>query len=210
MAAKSPAAAGSALDRLNLPAKLGIGGLLLTLVGVVYFVVFYSDIDAQIASAKQSEVTLQTELATAKSSREAYQKDLEEKTRREQLAREQKKILPDDSETPAFLSSIQSVATIAGVNLTSWSPLEESVGEFYAKVPMKLTFAGKFHQVAKFFHGVGQLDRIINIENIQAKVIPPKTTGNTDDVEINVDCLATAFRAVRPNEAGGKRRGTGR
>ncbi len=208
MAAKSPAAGGSSLDRLNLPAKIGIGTLLLALVGVVYFVVFYSDIDSQIASAKQQESALQNELAQAKTSRDAYQKDLEEKTRREQLAREQKKILPDDSETPAFLSSIQAVATIAGVNLTSWSPLDESVGEFYAKVPMKLTLAGKFHQVAKFFHGVGQLDRIINIENIQAKVAAV-AAKNADEVDIVVDCLATAFRAVRASDAT-KRRGTGR
>jgi type IV pilus assembly protein PilO len=208
MAAKAPSAAGSALDRLNLPAKIGIGGLLLVLVGVVYGVVFYSDIDSQIAAAKQSESNLQNELTQAKTSKDAYQKDLEEKTRREQLAREQKKILPDDSETPAFLSSIQAVATIAGVNLTSWSPMDETIGEFYAKVPMKLTLAGKFHQVAKFFHGVGQLDRIINIENIQIKVQPGTQTAN-DEVEIAVDCLATAFRAVRAGDAG-KRRGTGR
>jgi type IV pilus assembly protein PilO len=208
MAAKSPAAGGSALDRLNLPAKIGIGGLLLALVGVVYFVVFYSDIDGQIASAKQQEGALQGELTQAKTSRDAYQKDLEEKTRREQLAREQKKILPDDSETPAFLSSLQAVATIAGVSLTSWSPIDESVGEFYAKVPMKLSLTGKFHQVAKFFHGVGQLDRIINIENISAKVVPP-VTKSAEEVDIAVDCLATAFRAVRASDAS-KRRGTGR
>ena len=100
------------------------------------------------------------------------------------------------------------MATIAGVNLTSWSPLDESVGEFYAKVPMKLTLAGKFHQVAKFFHGVGQLDRIINIENIQAKVAAV-AAKNADEVDIVVDCLATAFRAVRASDAT-KRRGTGR
>ena len=209
MAAKSPAAGGSALDRINLPAKLGIGALLLGLVGVVYFVVFYSDIDGQIASAKQQESVLQNELTQAKTSRDAYQKDLEEKTRREQLAREQKKILPDDSETPAFLSSLQAVATIAGVNLTSWSPIDESVGEFYAKVPMKLSLSGKFHQVAKFFHGVGQLDRIINIENISAKVSPKSDPKSSDEVEVGVDCLATAFRAVKASDAT-KRRGTGK
>ena len=40
------------------------------------------------------------------------------------------------------------------------------VQKFFARVPMKLTLPGKFHQIAKFFYGVGQLDRIINIENI--------------------------------------------
>jgi len=85
------------------------------------------------------------------------------------------------------------------VNLTSYSPVEEEAQDFFAKVPMKLALSGKFHQVLKFFNGVGQLDRIINIEDIQIKT--PKTTG--DEIEVQVECLATAFRAKRPDEAKG-------
>src|SRR6185436_13001928 len=87
-------------------------------------------------------------------------------------------------------------------NLTSWSPTEEVTEEFYAKVPMKLTLIGKFHQVTKFFHGVGQLDRIINVEDI--KIRSPKTTG--DEVQVEVECLTTAFRSIRPGESTTKRR----
>lgn len=201
---------GNALDRLSPPAKAGVGLLFCAMVAALYFVVFYGDIATEISSEQQRETSLQGELQQAKASKEAYQKDLDEKTRREQLAREQRKVLPDESETPAFLSAVQSIATIAGVNLTSWSPLEESVQEFYAKVPMKLTLSGKFHQVAKFFHGVGQLNRIINIEDIQIKAAHGKGEKDKDDVEveIEVECLATAFRAVKTGE-GSKRRGAG-
>src|SRR5262249_51490306 len=139
------------------------------LVGVLYFVVFYGDIDNEITNETNQNASLEQQLRDAKASKEAYQKDLDEKTRREQLAREQKKILPDESETPAFLQQLQSTATSAGVNLTSWTPEEEVPLEFYAKVPMKVTLKGKFHQIAKFFHGVGQQDRITNVENIQIK-----------------------------------------
>lgn len=204
----TPAQTGSALDRLPPLAKFGVGALFAALVGILYFVGFYADVDSQIQSAIQRQAALQAELTKAQASKAAYQKDLDEKTRREQLSREQKKILPDESETPAFLSAIQGVATISGVNLTSWSPTEEIPQEFFAKVPMKLTLGGKFHQVAKFFHGVGQLDRIINVEEIQIK--QPKVEGS--DVEVQVECLATAFRAVRTGETAssvGKRRNSG-
>src|SRR5262249_33438859 len=130
-------------------------------------------------------------------------KDADEKTRREQHAREQKKILPDDAETPTFLSTIQDVATISGINLTSWSPTEEVPMELYAKVPMKLTLSGKFHQVAKFFDGVSQVHRIINVEDIHIRKAKPTNE------EVDVECLATAFRATRAGEAA-RRRGTGR
>jgi type IV pilus assembly protein PilO len=187
--------------------KFGLAFLFVLLIGSGYLIGFYEELAEQITAAQDREGALRGELQRAQASKEAYQRDLEEKTRREQLGREQKKILPDDPETPAFLSALQGSAIIAGVNLTSWSPTEEVPREFYAKVPMKLTLTGKFHQVVKFFHSVGQLDRIINIENIQFKAVTDKTA----DIEVSVECLATAFRAVRLEEAGAsKRRGAGR
>ena len=206
MAAKpTPAAAGSSLDRLPPIGKVGVGLLFMVLVGLLYFVFLYSDLDNDITAAQKREESLVQELAQAQKSKEEYQKDFDEKTRREQLARDQKKILPDDPEMPAFLSALQGVATVSGVNLTSWSPTEQVTEQFYAKVPMKVTLKGKFHQVVKFFHGVGQLDRIINIENIHIK--EPKATG--DEVDVEVECLATAFRSVQPGETPSKRRAPG-
>jgi type IV pilus assembly protein PilO len=190
------AAAGLSLDPRPPVAKVGVALFFVAMLGVLYFVVFYGDVDGQISGAVQHEAQLKDELAQAEKSKVEYQKDLEEKTRREQTAREQKRILPDDPEMPAFLSALQSVATVSGVNLTAWSPAEETVEEFYAKVPMKLTLTGKFHQIAKFFHGVGQLDRIINVENISLK--NPKANG--DEVDVEVECLATAFRSTKATD----------
>lgn len=202
MAAKTPAAApgGSALERLPPIAKVGVGFLFAVLIGVLYFVVFYSDVDNDMTNAKNREKALRQQLSAAEKSREEYQKDADEKTRREQQAREQKKILPDDPEMPAFLATIQDVATVSGVNLTSWSPTEEIPEEFYAKVPMKLTLTGKFHQVVKFFHGVGQQDRIINVEDIRIKKEKPEAD------EVQVECRATAFRSTRTGESPRKRK----
>jgi type IV pilus assembly protein PilO len=207
MAAKTASSAGgSSLDRLHPAGKVGLGLLFVVLIGALYFVAFYDELSTQLEGARSREEQLQGELARAEASKVAYQKDLDEKVRREQLAREQKKVLPDESETPAFLSALQGAAILSGVNLTSWSPTEEAPQEFYAKVPMKLTLNGRFHQVAKFFHAVGQLDRIINVENIQIKTAREKMV----DIEVDVDCLATAFRAVRLGDANAaKRRGAG-
>lgn len=201
MAAKPTAAApgGSSLDRLPPIAKVGVGALFAFLIGVLYFVVFYSDVDTDLTNAKRTERSLRGALEAAEKSREEYQKDADEKTRREQQAREQKKILPDDPEMPAFLATIQDVATVSGVNLNAWSPTEQIPEEFYAKVPMKLTLRGKFHQVVKFFHGVGQQDRIINVEDIRIKKEKPEAE------EVDVECRATAFRSTRAGELKKKR-----
>jgi type IV pilus assembly protein PilO len=215
MAPKAPAASGSTLDRLPLAGKIGVGLLFMTLVGALFFVFVYEDLSNELQQAKRREVLLQGDLKTAEAAKEAYQRDRDEKIRSEARAEQTKKVLPDDPETPAFLASLQQMATVAGINLTSWAPVDEVPQEFFAKVPMKLTISGRFHQIAKFFHGIGQLDRIINMEDIQMKISPVKATGTVRDQipepEVNVECLATAFRATRLDDAGkSKRRGTGK
>jgi type IV pilus assembly protein PilO len=196
---------GSSLDMLSLPGKLAVGLVIVLLAGVAYFILFYSDIDTEISNAYQTREAEKRELVNAQEAKKAYNRDIAEKTRREQLAKKQKKILPDEAESPAFLATLQTVATISGVRLTSWSPQDELPQEFYAKVPMELKLVGKFHQIAKFFHGIGQVDRIINMENITISVVQSAGQGKTgsgedEGIEVSVQCLATAFRALRVDD----------
>jgi type IV pilus assembly protein PilO len=189
-------AAGDSMSRLPNVAKLGVGIGLLGLTGVAYYVVFYGTLASEIQAAQAKEEQLGQELAQARKAEFAYQKDLAELTERQQRQRELNKILPMASEYPAFLSAIQNVANVAGVQLAAWSPSAEVSEQFYARVPMKLTLVGRYHQVAKFFYGVSQLDRIINLENVM--LTKPEVRG--EDVLVTAETLATAFRAVQ--EAG--------
>ena len=196
--AKAP----SALSRLNLAAKIGIGTALVVLAGVVYFVVFYGDLATSISAEHGRERNLHQELDDARKAQRAYQLDLAELTDRQQRQRELSKVLPATTEYPAFLSSIQAVANVAGINLAAWTPQDEAADQFYARVPMRLELDGRFHQVAKFFYNVGQLDRIINIENIS--MTEPHMKG--DEVMLHVSALATAFHSLdeskRPQKKG--------
>jgi type IV pilus assembly protein PilO len=182
----------SALAKLPLIAKVGVGAGAMLLVGIAYFVVFYGDIETSIKAAQGQENQLRTDLGDARKNEFAYQKDLAELTDRQQRQRELNKVLPTDTEYPAFLSAVQSVANVSGIGLTAWSPEPEVAEQFYSRVPMKVSLIGRYHQVAKFFYGVGQLDRIINMENIS--LTDPKIQG--DDVVVKTEALATAFRAL--------------
>ena len=218
MAALKLKGGASALQNLSLVGKLAIGIVFVLLLGAGYFIIFYGDVESQIGAEKQRVTSLETELTQSKDAREAFNRDLAELKRREGLLNKQKTILPDEAETPAFLSALQTVATISGVELTSWTPQDESFAEFYAKIPMQLTVKGKFHQVARFFYAVGQADRIINMENITiqikatgaAKNAKPGDNRNAelgDSATVEVQCLATAFRALTAEE--GSRKGKG-
>jgi type IV pilus assembly protein PilO len=197
-------AAGDSMSRLPTVAKLGVGIGLLGLTGVAYYVVFYGTLASEIQAAKAKEEQLGQELAQARKAEFAYQKDLAELTERQQRQRELNKILPMASEYPAFLSAIQNVANVAGVQLAAWQPNTEVSEQFYARVPMKLTLVGRYHQIAKFFYGVSQLDRIINLENVM--LTKPEVHG--EDVLVTAETLATAFRAIQeagPADTGDKR-----
>jgi type IV pilus assembly protein PilO len=180
------------LNRLPLAAKIGVGALVLALAGVGYYVVFYGELASQIEAAKRKQQQLNEELAAARKAEYAYTKDLAELTDRQQRQRELNKVLPVASEYPAFLSAVQNVANVAGVQLAAWTPSAEVNEQYYARVPMKLEIIGRFHQIAKFFYGVSQLDRVINLENVNLG--KPEVKG--EDVLIRADVLATAFRAV--------------
>jgi type IV pilus assembly protein PilO len=190
----------SSLARLSLPAKFVFALILMGIVAALYFVVFLTDVDGQINQAIAQEQSLKGELQQAEEAKAAYQKDVEERAKKQQSEREQRKVLPDEAETPSFLSSVQGIATISGVTLKTYKPEDEGSEEYYVRVPMSLELEGRFHQIARFFFGVGQLDRVINIENIEMEVMPTQAASDTGEVVLAVKCLATAFRSKKSGE----------
>jgi type IV pilus assembly protein PilO len=183
------------LSRLALPAKLGIGGGVLGLVAAGYYFGFHSTLEDGLASAKTAGTSLNADLSKARAAEQSYQKDLAELADREQRQKELNQILPATTEYPAFLSAVQSAANVSGVSLSAWTPREKVPGKYYARVPMKVELSGKFMQIARFFYNVGQLDRIINMENIA--MTDPRVVDN--EVVLKSEALATAFHVVEEN-----------
>jgi type IV pilus assembly protein PilO len=197
----------SSLARLALPAKVGIGVGALAMVAAGYYFMFHTALEDSLTSAQTAGVSLNSDLSKARAAEQAYQKDLAELADREQRQKELNQILPATTEYPAFLSAVQSAANVSGVSLSAWTPREKVPDKYYAKVPMKVELTGKFMQIARFFYNVGQLDRIINMENIS--MTDPKVVD--DEVVLKAEALATAFHVVDeaadgPAEAGGRKR----
>jgi type IV pilus assembly protein PilO len=183
---------------LSVPAKVGVGVLFALLPAAAYYLVFHTDIEDEITSAKNQQARLRSELEVAKQAEEAYRLDVEELHRRQRNKAELVKVLPEDAEYHAFLSSVQNVANVVGVELVGWTPREEVPEQFYARVPMQLELRGRFHQLAKFFYNMGQSERIINMENISIKS-PVIRDG---EVYLSVSVLATAFHAIADGSSG--------
>jgi type IV pilus assembly protein PilO len=188
MATPSPFANFS-LAKMTLWMKLAAGGAAVAIWFILYYVVIHTDIGTKIDAANRTSKALDGDLSAQRQSQASYFQDRDELVMRQQRQRELNKILPADTEVASFLSSIQQVSNVSGIDLKAWQPQEEINQAFYAKVPMRLDFSGRFHQIAKFVYEVGKLDRIINVENIDLG--DPKADG--DDVVLKGHCLATTF-----------------
>jgi len=104
--------------------------------------------------------------------------------------------LPDKQEIPDLLSSVSDLATASGLEVNLFKTRPESLREFYAEVPVTISVAGTYHNVATFFDEVGHLSRIINIDQINIR--NPQQTD--EGMKVEVDCTATAFRFLDESE----------
>ena len=190
----APPAGASALAKVSLPIKIVIGVGAFVIVAFAYWLVFYSDVSNKIEAEGRRKTNLQSTLAQAEQAKASYLADKDQLGILQEHQRDFNKVLPADKQQAAFLSSIQQAMNTAGVEMISFSPVDEQPQAFYVKDPMRLEVVGKFHQVTKFFFEVSKLDRIINMENIE--LVEPRVNG--DDVMLKGRCLATAFHTLAP------------
>jgi len=191
------------LSKLTTPAKFGVGALMVVLVFALYWVVFYADMSSKLKNAESQKTHLATDLSTQQREQALFMKDKEDLSALQLRQKDLNRALPADTQAPAFLSALQQVANVSGVDLRAWQPMDEQTQSFYAKFPMKLELSGKFHQIAKFAYEAGKVERIINIENLDMS--DPKLDG--DEVKLKAKCLATTFHSVPPKPAGPARPG---
>lgn len=189
--------ASPSIRRLPLAGQIGVGLLLTVLVAVGYYVTLHTDLASKIDAAHRATGDLESKLAQSRQAQASFIADRDELQMRQQRQKDLNKILPADTEAASFLSALQAVSNIAGVELNAWQPMEEKPEAFFAKVPMKLEIRGKFHQIGKFMYEVGKQDRIINLENLE--VGQPTVQG--DEVTLKVKVLATTFHLLKPKAA---------
>jgi type IV pilus assembly protein PilO len=112
--------------------------------------------------------------------------------------------LPNEKEIPNLLTNIAGLAKDNGLDVLRFKPGGEKMKGFYAEVPVELKLVGSYHEVAMFFYDIGNMSRIVNINNL--KMGGSKLSGGRN--LLSVDCLATTFRFVEnPQPQKGKRKG---
>jgi len=160
--------------------------------GALFLFFGYFPVSEELSQLERKHSALQRKLQNAERKRKTYEEDRLKRDDLKKASTKQLQMLPPDTEMSSFLNNINVQADLVGLKIISVNPLSEESAEYYARIPVKLKLEGSFHQLAKFFYLVGNLDRIINIENIRL--------GNTkldeSGVIMTAEVMATTFRSI--------------
>lgn len=186
------------LKFFSLPLKVKLGafvGSIVLIVGV-YVYAFYLPLSEELTRVQESTDNIMTEMTKRKG---LVARLPEARKRVQELDAKLAKVLlelPDEDDIPQLLTRISDKARDAGLEILYFKPLSEVKKDFYAEVPVQIQVSGTFHQVATFFDEVGHMERIVNILNYAFDT--PKVIKN--DVKLNANITATAFRFLKENE----------
>jgi Tfp pilus assembly protein PilO len=100
------------------------------------------------------------------------------------------RILPARRNTPDLMRRIRSLAEQGDFALKKFNPGTLSDKEFFSEWPISVDLEGSYHNLALFFDRISRFSRIINIEDLEIKGLPPKAGGAPGSKEAKAAALA--------------------
>ncbi len=159
---------------MALGAKLGVvvGAMALLAGGYWYF--FYGDMLDEQAQLDKDRVRLEKEKREYEKRKQEY---LAFRNEVNALLEEQKellRVLPKRDDIEQFIENVQAQIELAGLSKVESVREAAQPVEMYVKIPIKMSLIGTYHQIDHFFKLVGELKRIVNIEDLS---LDPVTLG---------------------------------
>jgi len=178
--------------KLPRAARIGTLAGLVAVLGAGYFLGVYQAKSEELSGLRTHELELQRKLTEVRSiaaniaAFEAEIADLEVKLN------DALRQLPNEQQLDALLTDISNLGKTAGIEIKSFKRQDELVHDFYAEVPIAISFEGRYHDIAHFFDLIAKLPRIVNMGSIQMSV----ATETELETRLKVSGTATAFRFV--------------
>jgi len=186
--------------------KLGalIGIIALIVGGYYYF--FYSDMQDEVAQLNKDQARLAKEKSDYERRKQEY---LAFRNEVNALLDEQKellRVLPKKDDIEQFIENVQAQIELSGLTKVESTREAAQPVEMYVKIPIKMSLTGTYHQINHFFKQVGDLKRIVNIEDLS---LEPVTHGIGPETPnpLKANFVATTFmftdKGRQPKKGGG-------
>ena len=183
------------LDRIaKAPAAAKYGGLagLVVLLSVLNFFFGIQPLQDQIASQENQQRALDRQLAE----KQEIAQNLNERRREmdilEQKLAEALTELPEKKDVDELLAQLNDIGKKSGLEIARVEPAGEVPATFFAKIPIKMSVSGNYHEIAMFMQEIANMRRIVNVNNI--KLGTPSLKN--DKVILSSEFLATTFRFI--------------
>ncbi len=117
--------------------------------------------------------------------------------------------LPSKTEVDNLLVDISQTGLAAALDQKLFQPEGEVRKDFYAERPIKIRFAGSYHQFGAFVSGIAALPRIVTLHDVKIEPVN-KTSGAFD--QLQMDLTAKTYRylddeeVARPRPTGARAR----
>ena len=193
---------------MSFAARLGVLVLAALIVGVAYYYVY---LNPQI----QANAEIKTKITDKNRENEqlrGFEPKLADLNRQMAILQQQmeiqKKIVPDDKDADQFIRLLHDTAATSGIQIRRYTSMPVGSHEFYSDVPFTIDIDGPYYSVLNFFQRVSELERIVNIDNLQMSntkaTSAAKVKGTyqyTPGETVVASCTATTFFSHEADQA---------
>jgi type IV pilus assembly protein PilO len=181
-----------------IPKAVVLVAIMVALPVLGYFVIWQGQLE-ELETGKAAESRLKLDFLNKK--RQAVNLDLHKQQLREidtQFGALLKQ-LPNRSQMDALLVDINQAGLGRGLQFELFKPAaRETVRDFYAELPINVRVVGVYHDMGAFASDVGQLSRIVTLNNVAIKA--------AKDGNLVMDVTARTFRYLDDEELASQRK----
>lgn len=165
----------------------------IAIIGGAYYYFIFMPKNEELKRVEQKYEQQKKKLATYKKQAAEilkYEKKMAETQEKFNVAM---RALPDKREIPSLLTGISKAGSDSGLAFHLFQPKKEINKEFYKEIPVSLKVVGGYHQLTDFFLQITQLNRIVNINNVEVK------SGKGGRI-LEMTCQAVTYMFVEQKE----------
>ncbi len=186
------------LNKASNPVKWGGLAAVIVVITLVNFFFFVQEAADRIAQQAGEQRTLEGQLAEKKAIADNLTERRREMDQLDQKLQEALTELPERKDIDELLAQLNDVGKKSGLEIAKVEPAAESSESFFARIPVKMTVSGNYHEIALFLQEVANMRRIVNVNNIKLTI--NGQASKPEKVVLNSDFMATTFRFVDPAE----------
>ena len=169
------------LAKLNLQQKLLVLGIILILILLLDLYVWpgYLAERNTYTGLQEQERSVQAKVLETQAIADHKEEFQNELNKLSQQLNEALTKLPNNPEVDKYLVTLNTLSKTTELNVVQIEPKAEVVKGFYAEIPVQIHLTGTYDDIAMFLYKLAELQRIINVSDLDLKVMQQTSTGKT-------------------------------